>query len=115
MRIEAPCVVSLTWRLRDAVDYMETASLSVLEFASKYKDSLLFDRYQAGRDQSALGKTKAPYAYVIPQQQRDPVAAVEMLRRIAFGGVDRARQRFDLGLVASDEDRIRHDAPAVRE
>jgi hypothetical protein len=76
-----------TWRLRDAVDYMETASLSVLEFASKYKDSLLYDRYQAGRDQIALGKKKAPYAYFVPQQQRDPVAAVEMLRRIAFGGV----------------------------
>ncbi len=76
-----------TWRLRDAVDYMETASLSVLEFASKYKDSLLFDRYQAGRDQIALGKKKAPYAYFVPQQQRDPVAAVEMLRRLAFGGV----------------------------
>jgi hypothetical protein len=76
-----------TWRLRDAVDYMETASLSVIEFASKYKDSLLFDRYQAGRDQIALGTRKAPYAYVIPQQQRDPVAAVEMLRRMAFGGV----------------------------
>ena len=51
------------WRLRDAVDYMETASLSVLEFAAKYKDSLLFDRYQAGRDQIALGKKKAPFAY----------------------------------------------------
>ena len=75
------------WRLRDAVDYMETASLSVLEFAAKYKDSLLFDRYQAGRDQIALGRKKAPYAYFVPQQQRDPVAAVEMLRRIAFGGV----------------------------
>jgi hypothetical protein len=76
-----------TWRLRDAVDYMETASLSVIEFASKYKDSLLYDRYQAGRDQIALGKKKAPYAYFVPRQQRDPVAAVELLRRIAFGGV----------------------------
>src|SRR5262249_21320518 len=75
------------WRLRDAVEYMETASLSVLEFAAKYKDSLLYDRYQAGRDQITLGRTKAPFAYVIPQQQRDPVAAVELLRRLAFGGV----------------------------
>src|SRR5438093_3982040 len=75
------------WRLRDAVDYMETASLSVLEFAAKYKDSLLFDRYQAGRDQIALGRKQAPYAYFVPQQQRDPVAAVEMLRRLAFGGL----------------------------
>src|SRR5437868_8538569 len=75
------------WRLRDAVEYMETASLSVLEFAAKYKESLLYDRYQSGRDQIALGRSKPPYAYVIPQQQRDPVAAVELLRRLAFGGI----------------------------
>jgi hypothetical protein len=75
------------WRLRDAVDYMETASLTVLEFASKYKDSLLLNRYKAGVEQIALGHRKAPFAYFIPQQQRDPVAAVELLRRLAFGGV----------------------------
>jgi hypothetical protein len=75
------------WRLRDAVDYMETASLATIEFAAKYKDSLLFNRYQAGRDQIALGKRKAPFAYFVPRQQRDPVAAVELLRRIAFGGL----------------------------
>jgi hypothetical protein len=76
-----------TWRLRHAVEYMETASWAVVEFAAKYKESLLYNRYQAGRDQIALGKKKAPYAYVIPQQQRDPVAAIELLRRVAFGGV----------------------------
>src|SRR4029079_12434401 len=75
------------WRLRDAVDYMETASLSVLEFASKYKESLLLDRYRAGRDQIARGRKEAPYAYIVPQAQRDPVAPVELLRRLAFGGV----------------------------
>ena len=75
------------WRLRDAVDYMETASLAVIEYASKYRDSLLLNRYRAGRDQIALGSKKAPYAYVVPQEQRDPVAAVELLRRLAFGGV----------------------------
>jgi hypothetical protein len=75
------------WRLRDAVEYMETASLSVLEYAAKYKESLLLNRYRAGRDQIALGAKKPPYAYVVPQEQRDPVAAVELLRRLAFGGV----------------------------
>jgi hypothetical protein len=75
------------WRLRDAVEYMETASLSVLEYASKYKESLLLNRYKAGRDQIALGAKKPPFAYFIPADQRDPVAAVELLRRLAFGGV----------------------------
>ena len=75
------------WRLGDAVSYMHTASLAVLEYASKYKDSLLFNRYMAGRDQIARGKKEPPFAYFIPQDQRDPVAAVELLRRLAFGGV----------------------------
>ncbi len=72
------------WRLGDAVSYMETASLALLEFAAKYKESVLYDRYQAGRDQIAKGKKEAPFAYFIPQDQRDPVAPVEMLRRLAF-------------------------------
>ncbi len=75
------------WRLADAVGYDETAALATLEYAAKYRESVLYNRYQAGRDQIASGKTTAPYAYVIPQGQRDPVAPVEMLRRLAFGGV----------------------------
>jgi len=75
------------WRLADAVAYNETASLAVLEYAAKYKASLLYNRYQAGRDQIARGTKSAPYAYVFPRDQRDPVAAVELLRRLAFGGV----------------------------
>ncbi len=75
------------WRLSDAVSYDETAAISTLEYAAKYRESVLYNRYQAGRDQIAGGRTKAPYAYVIPQSQRDPVAPVELLRRLAFGGV----------------------------
>ena len=76
-----------TWRLRDAVDYMETASLSVIEYASKYKESLLLNRYRAGTAQISRGATRAPFAYVFTRDQRDPVAAVELLRRLAFGGI----------------------------
>jgi Zinc carboxypeptidase len=86
------------WRLRDAVDYMETASLAVLEFATKYKDSLLLNRYRAGVQQIELGHKAAPFAYAIPQQQRDPVAAVELLRRLAFGGV-RVHQLTDAATI----------------
>ena len=75
------------WRLGDAVSYMETASWSVLEYASKYKESLLLNRYRAGRDQIARGRARPPYAYVVPQDQHDVIAAVELLRRLAFGGV----------------------------
>ena len=75
------------WRLRDAVEYMETASLGVLDFAAKYKTDLLYNRYQAGRDAIQRYSQGPPYAYFIPQDQRDPVAPVELLRRLAFNGI----------------------------
>jgi hypothetical protein len=76
------------WRLRDAVDYMLTASISVLDVAAKYKHDLLFNRYQAARDVAAQYSEEPPYAYFVPEEQRDPVAAVEMLRRLAYNDID---------------------------
>jgi len=76
------------WRLRDAVDYMLTASISVLDVAAKYKTDVLYNRYQAGRDVIAQYTTAPPYGYLIRREQRDPVAAVELLRRLAFNGIE---------------------------
>jgi len=82
-----------TWRLRDAMDYMTTASLSTLDYAARYKDTVLLNRYRAGRDQIERGRSGPPYAYIFPEAQRDPVALVELLRRLAFGGVRVYRYR----------------------
>jgi hypothetical protein len=75
------------WRLKDAVDYMRTASMATLDYAAKYREELLYNRYQAGRNAIRRYTAEPPYAYVIPQRQRDPGAAAEMLRRLAFNGV----------------------------
>ncbi len=64
------------WHLKDSVDYMMTASMSVLETASKYRETLNYNRYQAGRDMIALASSEGPGAYVIPAGQADmPEAA----------------------------------------
>ncbi len=76
------------WRLKDAVDYMLTASVSVLDVAAKYREDILFNRYQAGRDVIDNYRRNPPYAYFVPQGQRDPMAAVELLRRLAFNGIE---------------------------
>ncbi|HEY7393294.1 MAG TPA: M14 metallopeptidase family protein, partial [Gemmatimonadaceae bacterium] len=75
------------WSLRDAVDVMVTASIATLRYGAKFKDDVLYNRYQAGRDQIKLYSTKGPFAYIVPQDQRDPVAPVELLRRFAFHGI----------------------------
>ncbi len=75
------------WRLKDAVDYMRTASMAVLDYAVKYREELMYNRYQAGRNTIAKYAANPPYAYIVPQNQRDPGTAVELLRRLAFNGI----------------------------
>jgi len=75
------------WGLRDAVNYMVTASLATLNYAARFREEILYNRYQAGRNTIQQFRTSAPYAYLIPQAQYDPVAPAELLKRIAFMGV----------------------------
>ena len=75
------------WGLRDAVNYMVTASLATLNYAAKFREEILYNRYQAGRNTIQQYRTSAPYAYLIPQAQYDPVAPAELLKRVAFMGV----------------------------
>ncbi len=75
------------WRLGDAVDYMRVASLAVLDYAAKYREDLLFNRYQSGRDVIRKYTTAPPFAYFVHRAQRDPVGPVDLLRRLAFNGL----------------------------
>lgn len=75
------------WRLADAMQYMQVASIAVLDYAAKYKETLLFNKYQSGINTIEKYKNEPPYAYIVPQKQRDPVRPVELLKRLAFNGV----------------------------
>ena len=75
------------WRISDAMNYMQTASIGVLNYASKYSEELLFNKYQAATNTINKYKKEPPYAYFIPQKQRDNVRPVELLKRLAFNGI----------------------------
>lgn len=79
------------WRLADAVEYMRVASIAALDYAAKYREDLLYNRYQSGRDVVARYRAEPPYAWFVPQEQRDPVAPVELLRRLAYNGIEVSR------------------------
>ncbi|GMV21179.1 MAG: hypothetical protein AMXMBFR57_11280 [Acidimicrobiia bacterium] len=73
--------------LADSMAYMQGASMAVLDWAARFKDNLLLNRWKSGRAQIEDHRNGGPYAYIVSAWQRDPVAAVEMLRRVAFAGV----------------------------
>jgi len=76
------------WRLRDAVSYMEGASMAVLDMAAKYREELLFNRYQAARDNVERFRENAPYAYVIPRSQRDLPEAATLVQKLMINGIE---------------------------
>ena len=84
------------WRLADAVRYMEGGSMAVLDTAAKYRETLLYNRYQAARDNMARFRKEPPFAYVIPQEQRDLPTAATLVEKLLINGIEvqRAEQSF---------------------
>lgn len=87
------------WRLRDAVDYMLTASLATLDIAARKREDWLYGIYQMGREAIEAGRQGKPYAYVLAAEQRDPGAAARLVDALRTGGVEvqRVRSAFEAG------------------
>jgi len=76
------------WRLGDAVRYMLGGSMAVLDTAAKYRETLLYNRYQAGRDNIERFRQEPPFAYVIPQEQRDLPTAAILVEKLLINGIE---------------------------
>ncbi len=76
------------WRFKDAVDYCLTASMAVLDVASKYRKELLFNKYRMGTDIINRFSQEPPYAWIIPEKQRDPHTTSLLLNRMILLGID---------------------------
>lgn len=66
-----PPARQLTWSLRNNTNFMQSGVLASLQLAARNGETLLFNYWQKGANSLAKGKTEAPYAYVIPSDQRD--------------------------------------------
>jgi hypothetical protein len=75
------------WRLKDAVDYMVGGSMSVLDLAAKNRETLLYNRYQAARDNIAHYRSEGPYAYVISAKQADRPEAGLLAEKMIENGL----------------------------
>jgi hypothetical protein len=76
------------WRLGDAVAYCLTASKAVLQTAAVYRQELLYDKYQMGRDTMARFQKEPPYAWIVPQDQWDAPTAAVLLSKLHLLGID---------------------------
>ncbi len=59
------------WKLSDIVQYELTSTYSILKTACANKNDILKFRNELCRKEVSLGKTKAPYYYILPSDQHD--------------------------------------------
>lgn len=84
---------------RDAVDYMITGSLAVLDMAADRKEHYLYNIYTMGKDAVGATLLEKTYAYVIPAEQFDRGEARNLVNILRQGGVEvhKATKAFTAG------------------
>ncbi len=78
---------------RDAVDYMLTASMGILEIAADRKEQFLRNIYLMGKD--AIENKDEAFAYVIPAEQWDKGEARNLVEILQRGGLEAHRATSD--------------------
>jgi hypothetical protein len=83
-----------TWRLRDIVDYQHAATRALLDHAARNRDYWLRTLLEVSRRASSR---QEPYAFVLPAEQKDPLATARLLQVMRTGAVEvqRAREGFE--------------------
>ena len=74
------------WRLSQIVDYGLTAALAGISHVAKYRTEFLTNFYKVHKDW--VNWKGAPYAFVVPAVQRDPLATYELLDVLRIGAVE---------------------------
>jgi hypothetical protein len=82
---------------RDAVDYMLTASMGILDLAADKKDEFLYNIYDMGKD--AIEDTEKIFAYIIPKDQWNPSESINLTNILMQGGLEahKATSPFSVG------------------
>jgi hypothetical protein len=75
------------WRLRDIMDYEETATFALLNASAEMRGQLLSGIVAVNRRTLAMGEAGDPYAIVIPAAQHDPLTAAKLAHILYLGGV----------------------------
>src|SRR5688572_7494010 len=107
-----------TWRFRQSIDYSVTANRAVLDLASRYRETLLFNIYRMGKNSIERGSrdwwTHAPHrpvtatpdaalrdarGYILPSDQPDFLTATKFVNTLMRNGIDihRATSAFTVG------------------
>lgn len=75
------------WRLADIIAYQRVATLALLEAVAAHAPDLLRSFTRMGAEAAARGGSQPPFAFLVPPDQHDPVAAARLVELLLRHGV----------------------------
>ena len=94
-----PPYKTVEWSMRDNTNYMETAMLTALQLTSQFPDQILENFYKKNLDPLEAGRTKPPYAFIIPGDQPDMTRAALLVNILRLQGIEVGRTDAPLKLA----------------
>jgi hypothetical protein len=76
------------WNLRSNLNMQQSALMTTLNYVARNKETFLENYYLKMKNQVNLGKTTAPFAYVIPKDQRKRADVTELVNLIRREGAE---------------------------
>jgi hypothetical protein len=93
-----PPYKEVVWSMRNNTNYMETGALSALELASGFAKTILQNFYDKSRNSIESGKNEAPFAYVLPAEQRDMTRVAFIVNILRMQGIEVGRATAEVKL-----------------
>lgn len=93
-----PPAPEVTWSARDNLNYQETGALAALDYSARNAKEMLHNFYKKGWDSWQKGLNEPPYAFVIPQDQGDPLRVAQMVSRLLGQHIEVGRLQAALHL-----------------
>lgn len=93
-----PPYKEVVWSMRNNTNYMQTGVLTALDLAARFPNVILENFYKKSANAVAAGKTKAPYAYIIPTNQADPTRITFVTDILQLQGIEIGRATREVKL-----------------
>lgn len=93
-----PPPANVKWSLRNNNNLMQSGVLVSLDFTARHRDTVIENFWIKGNNALEAGKNEAPYAWIIPPEQNDPLAADRLLEVLRWQHVEMHILNDDLTL-----------------
>jgi len=93
-----PAPADVVWSARDNLNYQQTGALAALDDLAGNAKQMLRNFYKKGWDSWQKGLHEPPYAFLIPEDQGDPMRVSQMVARLVGQHIEVSRAQQPLKL-----------------